>query len=159
MAIQLVRSINERVVLVDAEVRRVQLLGQLRKTKDLASYVATLDSAPPTLAQCLTRLLEKKGLKRSKVVAAANINCTFGYQIFVGQRRASRNKLLALCVAMGTDLDEADCVLRSGGVNGLYEADRRDAIIMYGLMRGRTLQQVEEDLYAFGLPPLGSFAP
>ena len=91
-----------------------------------------------------------KGLKRAAVVRAAGINETFGYQVFTGTRKASRDNLLKIALAMGCTLREANRLLKAGGVNELYCKNRRDAIIIFSLSQGASLQQAEEDLYRFG---------
>ena len=146
-------SHTDRIDFVDAVWPDSELLLRLQRADDVASAIAGLRRTK-TLSQCLTGLLEQKGLKRPQVIAAARINGTFGYQIFVGQRHASRNKLIALCIALETTVEEANAVLRSGGVNELYGGDRRDAVIIYGLMRGHTLEEIEQNLFRFRLPTI-----
>lgn len=95
-------------------------------------------------------LLLEKGLKRSVVVREAGINETFGYQIFTGARRASRDNLLKLAFAMGCSLRETNRLLQAGGANELYCKNRRDAIVIFAISHGYTLQKTEEELYRFG---------
>lgn len=76
-------------------------------------------------------------------------NPTFGYQIFVGQRNPTRNKLLQLAFAMKLSLRETNRLLQAGGCNELYCKNRRDAIIIFCINHGETLQAVDEQLYAF----------
>ena len=40
--------------------------------------------------------------------------------------------------------------MQAGGVNELYCKNRRDAIIIFALSHGYTLQKTEEELYRFG---------
>ena len=63
------------------------------------------------LGEYLEELLEQKGLKRSQVVHMANLNETFGYQIFTGQRNPSRNKVLQIAFAMALSLRETNRAL------------------------------------------------
>lgn len=96
------------------------------------------------------RSLAEKGLKRAAVVREAGINETFGYQIFTGARRASRDNLLKIAFAMGCTLREANRLLQAGGANELYCKNRRDAIVIFAISHGYTLQKTEEELYRFG---------
>lgn len=84
------------------------------------------------------------------VVREAGINETFGYQIFTGARRASRDNLLKLAFAMGCSLRETNRLLQAGGANELYCKNRRDAIGIFAISHGYTLQKTEEELYRFG---------
>lgn len=107
-------------------------------------------SNEPSLSDYLNRLLEEKGLKRSDVIRLAGLNSTFGYQIFTGARKASRNKLLQLAFAMRLTLRETGRLLRRGDAGSLCCKDRRDAIIVFALSKGLSLQEVEELLFSFG---------
>lgn len=127
-----------------------ELLDELLSAPDPQAFIAQAEKNDRTLAGYLQQLLAEKGMKRSEVVRAAGLNETFGYQIFKGQRRASRNKILQIAFAMGLSLRETGRLLQAAGVNGLYCKDRRDAIIIFALDRGLGLQAVEEALYRYG---------
>lgn len=102
-----------------------------------------------SLSEYLQQLLEEKNLERSKVVREAGINETFGYQIFKGIRKASRNKILQLAFAMHLSLRETDRLLQAAGLNELYCKTRRDAIIIFCVQKGYSLQKTDEELYRF----------
>ena len=127
-----------------------ELLKELLDSPNPVEFAERHGIAAPSLSEYLQQLLDEKGLKRSKVVRQAGINDTFGYQIFKGQRNPSRNKVLQLAFAMGLTLREANRLLKSAGANELYCKNRRDAIIIFCLDKGRSLQQTEEELYRFG---------
>ncbi len=69
--------------------------------------------------------------------------------LFTGARRASRDNLLKIAFAMGCTLREANRLLQAGGANELYCKNRRDAIIIFALSHGYSLQKTEEELYRF----------
>ena len=99
-------------------------------------------------------MLEKKGLRRSRVIRMADLNETFGYQIFKGERNPGRDKVLQICFAMALTLRETNRALEAAGVSSLYSKDRRDAIIIFCIDRGCGLQKVNEELYRFGEPTI-----
>ena len=101
------------------------------------------------LPSYLQQLLDEKGLVRPEVVRQAGLNPTFGYQIFVGQRKPSRNKLLQLAFAMKFCVRNEPRMLRASSPGELYCKDRRDAIIIFCISHGETLQAADEQLYAF----------
>ena len=103
-----------------------------------------------TLSEYLQYLLVEHGLKRADVIREANLNSTFGYQIFTGQRQASRNKVLQLAFAMHLSLLETNRLLQAAKVNELYCKNRRDAIMIFCLDHGCSLQETNEELYRFG---------
>ncbi len=126
------------------------MLSELLAAEDPARFVRKTEPQPRSLAEYLNELLAAKGLKRPQVVRSAGINETFGYQIFTGTRRASRNNLLKLAFALGLSVREANRLLQAGQVNGLYCKNRRDAIIIFSLNNGYALQKAQEELYRFG---------
>lgn len=130
------------------------MLAELLSAPDPRAFIKKADVGERSLSAYLGQLLEAKGLKRATVVREAGINETFGYQIFTGARRASRDNLLKIALAMGCTLRETNRLLKAGGANELYCKNRRDAIVIFSIDRGASLQQVEEDLYRFGEPTL-----
>ena len=127
-----------------------ELLDELLASTSATTFISKNDVGVRTLTEYLQELLEKKGLKRSEVVKAAGLNETFGYQIFTGQRGAKRDKILAIALAMHLSLKETDRLLQAAGVNELYCKNRRDAIIIFCVDKGYSLQKTDEELYRFG---------
>lgn len=125
------------------------LLNELLDSPDPVAFASKHKLACRNLPDYLQQLLDERGLRRPEVVRRAGINPTFGYQIFVGQRNPSRNKLLQLAFAMKLSLRETNRLLQAGGCNELYCKNRRDAIIIFCIDHGETLQTVDEQLYAF----------
>ena len=133
-----------------------ELLHELLEAPSPVAFTEAHGIAHRDLAAYLNQLLEEKGLKRSDVVRAAGLNETFGYQIFKGQRKASRDKVLQLAFALECNLLETNRLLKAAGVNELYCKDRRDAIILFCIDRGLGLQRTDEELYRFGEETLGA---
>ena len=127
-----------------------ELLDELLSSSSLEGYLEQNKPSSRTLAEYLQQLLDEKGLERSRVVRMANLNDTFGYQIFKGMRHPSRDKVLQIAFAMALTLRETNRALTAAGTSELYCKDRRDAIIIFCLDRGCSLQKVNEELYRFG---------
>lgn len=127
-----------------------ELVNDLMSSSSLGEFEKAHDYVGTSAAEYLTRLLEEKGLSRPEVVAAAKLNSTFGYQIFTGARNASRDKLLQLAFAMGLSRLETDRLLKLAGHSPLYVKFRRDAIIMFCLDHGLSLDKTEDELFRFG---------
>lgn len=129
-----------------------ELLDELLAAPSPEAFLdeADLPDHARTLSAYLNQLLEEKGLARVHVVREANLNETFGYQIFTGQRHASRNKVLQLAFALGCTLRETNRLLQAAGANQLYCKDRRDAIIIFCIDKGCSLRSVNEELYRLG---------
>lgn len=127
-----------------------ELLKELQAAPSPESYAETHDFTDRTLSEYLQQLLIEHGLERADVIRRANLNHTFGYQIFMGTRMASRDKLLQIAFAMGLNYVETSRLLQCGKVNSLYCKNRRDAIIIFCIDHRSSLQQVNEELYKFG---------
>lgn len=127
-----------------------ELLEELLSAPDPVKFADKHHLSARTMPGYLQQLLDEKGLKRSDVIRATGLNETFGYQIFMGSRGATRNKVLQLAFAMALSIKEADRLLKAAGTNELYCKNRRDAIIIFCLDHGCSLQQTDEELYRFG---------
>lgn len=126
-----------------------ELLNELM-TSDTLQIIKEIPDKEISLPRRLNEFLVMKNLKKSEVIRRSKLNTTFAYQIFSGERNASRDKMLQLAVAMGLNLKETQELLRISGANELYCKDRRDAIIIFGITKGMTLEQIDDALYKFG---------
>ena len=127
-----------------------ELLDELLEAPDPAKFAEQHGLRSVSLPEYLQQLLDEKGLKRSQVISESGLNSTFGYQVFMGTRNASRNKLLQIAFAMKLNLRETNRLLQSAGLSALYCKDRRDAIIIFCISHGYDLQKVDDELYRFG---------
>lgn len=128
------------------------LFGELIEAEDLSSYLHEHESElkVPSLAEYLHEQLAQSGLRQSEVLKRADIEQTFGWYVFNGQRGMGRDNVLKLSFGMGFDARHANRALQAAGANALYAKNRRDAIIIYCLEHGYTLQQANDALYSFG---------
>lgn len=127
-----------------------EVLQELLDAPSLDEFIDAHEFPAVTLPEFLERMLEKKGLKRSRVVRMADLNETFGYQIFTGARNPSRDKVLQIAFAMALSLRETNRALMAAGASSLDPKCRRDAIIIFCIDRGCSLQKVNEELYRLG---------
>ena len=127
-----------------------KLLDELLSSDDAGTFLQNHELPPRTLSDYLQQLLAEKGLERSRVVRMADLNDTYGWQIFNGERNPSRDKVLQIAFAMALTLRETNRALHAAGVSQLNCKNRRDAIIIFCIDRGCSLQKVNEELYRFG---------
>lgn len=126
------------------------LLKELLEGPNIARFVQDVPDTAYDLPTYLNSLLKEKGRRRIDVVHAADLNETFGYQIFTGARKPSRDKAIQIAFGMPCTLRETQRLLKHAGCNELYVKNRRDAIIVFCLTNGMTLAQTEEELFRFG---------
>ena len=128
-----------------------ELLSELLGSANPQTFLEQHPAQERELATYLCELLDERGLKRKDVVREAQLNETYGYQIFTGQRKhPSRDKILQIAFAMSLDLRTTDRLLQAAGVSRLYCKDRRDAIIMFWIDRHASLTKVNETLFGLG---------
>lgn len=127
-----------------------ELLAELLASPSIEGFLDENATNEVTLSEYLQELLDKKGLKRAEVIRKANLNATFGYQVFTGARGAGRDTILQLVFAMELTLREANRLLQVAGANGLYCKNRRDGIIIFCIEHSYSLQETDEELYRFG---------
>lgn len=127
-----------------------EVLQELLDAPSLDEFIDAHEFPAVTLPEFLERMLEKKGLKRSRVVRMADLNETFGYQIFTGARNPSRDKVLQIAFAMALSLRETNRALMAAGASSLDPKCRRDAITIFCIDQGCSLQKVNEELYRLG---------
>lgn len=102
----------------------------------------------------LNQLVSKRGLKKTQVLKDAEMNEIYGYQIFAGSRKASRDKLICLCVGMGLSLDELNQVMKYAGELPLYPRSARDSVLIAGILKGARVMQLNQMLYDRGFKTL-----
>jgi len=108
-----------------------------------------------SLSELLQQLLTEKGLKKAQVIKNAEISEVYGYQIFSGVRVPEKNKLLALAVGFGLNLDEVQNLLKCAGYSQLYVKHPLDSIVIYGICNKKTVVEINELLYEYGFETLG----
>lgn len=109
-----------------------------------------------TLASCLDSLLSRHGLKKGAVIEAAQIERSYGYQLFSGRRGTpSRDVLLSLALAMHLSVEETQTLLRTAGLAMLYPRVRRDSVILRALADGASVMDCNDRLDDCGEPALG----
>lgn len=133
-----------------SEILTEELLQELLSRPNVDSFLDDKALGNKTLRDALEGFIRNKGLAKADVIHKTNLNETHAYQIFSGDRGASRNKVLQIALAMNLDLRQTNQLLHSAGVSSLYCKNRRDAIIIFCIDKSYTLQQTDETLYKFG---------
>ena len=126
------------------------MINGLLESEGLDAWLEANPAEQQTLHGFLQGLLERKGLRQAAAVRMADIGPTYGYQIFVGDRMPSRDKVLRLAFAMGLGIDEAQRALELSGANALRPDTKRDAVVVWCLGAGMSLQRAQEELWERG---------
>lgn len=133
------------------------LLKRLFRTRNLHSFLAQNGAYLQTLdfAAYLTQLCTERGLVPERVIKQAQIERTYGHQLFNGTRKPSRDKVLQLAFGFGLTVEETQKLLQIACKGALYPRIKRDAVVLHCLARQKNLFETQDALAAFGLTLLG----
>ena len=127
------------------------LMNELKNTDEIEDFVTeNMDEIHEfSLSEYLKSLLHKYGLEKSDVFKRAEMTDTnYGYELFRSDtKKASRDKLIRICIGFPLSIEETQNVLRYGKVRPLYPRDERDAYILFALNKKYTLSQLNDILY------------
>lgn len=133
-----------------------ELLEILKHTPSITDYLEqepeNLSTAP--LHELLKEKLNKKGLSSGELAKLAGIDRVYTYQILAGQKTPSRDKVLALCMALRLPLEETQDLLKRTGYPPLYPRIEKDSILIFAFQRGLSIIDTNELLYEMGIQKL-----
>ncbi len=92
----------------------------------------------------LRKLSAKSDATPLDIITNANLDRAYGYQIFNGTRKPSRDKLIQIAVGMQLSLEDSNYLLKCGQKSPLYAKSQRDAIIIYALANKLTVMELNE---------------
>jgi len=131
-----------------------QLMNELEKTQNIADFVVENqeEMSDMSLSEYLRQLLEKYQVEKSVIFRRAKmIESNYGYELFRDDnKKASRDKLIQICLGFPLTIDEAQEVLRRGKVRTLYPRDQRDAYVLFALKKGYDVDQLNDLLFEQG---------
>ena len=90
-----------------------------------------------------------------QIIRRANLEKSYGHQLFSGKRNPSRDTVLQLAFAMKADLTQAQEMLRIARRSLLYPRIKRDAAIIYCIHNHISLVDTQIILQDLELPLLG----
>ena len=117
----------------DNRISTDELLALLFKERNLEHFLQRNESAYLTLSfsDYLNAWCKKRLEVPEQVIRRANLEKSYGHQLFSGKRNPSRDTVLLLAFAMEADLTQAQEMLRIAGRSLLYPRIKRDAAIIY----------------------------
>ena len=126
-----------------------ELAHEISRSDNILDYFAEnhgemqLDSLP----EYLESWLKQKGCSKADVVRRSNLNKAYVYQIFLGKKYPSRDKVIALAFGLGLDDKEMQTLLKQAGYRELYPRDPRDALLLYAIGHRMSIIDANELLY------------
>ena len=126
------------------------LQQELMSTNNLDRFLTENDASfrDVPLQEAIQRIFDEKGMSKAQLAKQSGISEVYLHQLFSGRRFPSRSRLLCLCFGLGATVDEAQSLLQQARHAPLYSRDRRDAIVIFGLSHGISLDEINDKLYA-----------
>lgn len=126
-----------------------ELLKLLEKSDAIDTYLTenSDDIIFDDVSGLLEAFLSAKNMQKSEVIRRAQIDRTYGYQIFDGKKNPSRDKLIMMSFGLGLSVDEAQQILKKTGNGLLYPRDLRDSVIIFALSHKLSVIETNEILY------------
>jgi len=133
--------------------RTSTLLRQIFKAPNLDSFFESneLELQMPTFPEYLSQLCAEKGVRRESAIRRSGIERAYGYQLFNGTRKPSRDKVLQIALALRMNVDETQKLLQVAEKCTLYPRIERDAAVLYSLSHNLGVYETQMLLYDLGL--------
>lgn len=133
------------------------LFKRLFKTSNLEQFMKknTGQMQLQSFSEYITKLCKNQGQVPERIIKRANIERSFGHQLFKGTRKPSRDTVLQLAFGFDADVDTAQELLKHAGMSALYPRIKRDAAIIYCLHNHFTIVETQSVLNELELPLIG----
>ncbi len=134
-----------------------ELLALLFKERNLEHFLQRNESVylMTSFSDYLNNWCKKHLEVPEQVIRRANLEKSYGHQLFRGKRNPSRDTVLQLAFAMQADLAEAQEMLKIARRSPLYPRIKRDTVIIYCLHNHVSLVDTQIILQDLELPLLG----
>ncbi len=137
------------------------------ETEKLAEKLETADSLDDFLdeygehciegfsfIECFQKLNKVKKVRKADIVERSTLPKGYAYELFRGEKRPSRDKVLMISFGLLLDVPETQLLLRHSGYNPLTPKVRRDATVLYALTHHLKIHDLNDMLGENSLDPL-----
>ena len=134
------------------------LLQRIFKTTSLERLIKRFDESEydiPIFSEYITAICTERNVLPQHIIKKADIERTYGHQLFNGTRTPSRDKVLQLAFGFELSFDETQKLLTVARKSALYPKIKRDAVIIYALNHRYDIVAVQMSLFDLALPTLG----
>ena len=141
----------------EKQVSTDELLKLLFKERSLEQFLLRNESAylNADFSDYLSNWCKSHQEIPEQLIRRANLEKSFGHQLFSGKRKPSRDTVIQLAFAMDADVPQAQEMLKVARKSVLYPRIKRDTVIIYCLHNRVSLLDTEIILENLGLPILG----
>lgn len=138
--------------LVQESLSTGDLLALLKSSPSLSSFLSDHQSIfkKRSTGELIEGMIRKRGITKSDLSKRAGISWVYLYQILTNRRHPSRNCSICIGLAIPCSLDEIQILLSNCGYSKLDIRNRRDAIIIYGILHQQNMSTVNDELFEAG---------
>jgi len=140
------------------EISTETLLEKLFKTSSFNRFFNRHDDDMrrfPAFDKYISNMCEEKGVLTKDIIKKADIERTYGHQLFSGVRTPSRDKVLQLAFGFELSYEETQKLLLVARKSALHPKVKRDAAIIFALEKKLDLIAVQSMLFELEVPILG----
>ena len=139
------------------QIKTSDLFRNIFKTSNIRAYIAqnAEEMRFPTFSEHITDLCKAKSEAPERVIKRANIERSFGHQLFKGTKNPSRDTVLQLAFGFEADVDMTQELLKYARMSALYPRVKRDAAIIYCLHHRFSVIETQNILHDMKLPLIG----
>jgi hypothetical protein len=139
------------------QVRTSTLFRMLFKTSNIKEFIEKNadEMRLPSFSKYISGLCKEKDVVPERIIKRADIERSFGHQLFKGTKNPSRDTVLQLAFGFEADADTAQELLKYAGMSPLYPRVKRDSAILYCLHNRFTIMEAQSILHDMKLPLIG----
>ena len=128
----------------------INLQSELTQCDSLRTFLMSNENSFNTdsAQEYIKELIDRGGISKATLARNSGMSEIYVHQILSGRRSPSRGRLICLCYGLGATLEETQELLKLYGLAQLYPRNRRDAILIYGLTHGISVQEINDRLFA-----------
>lgn len=121
--------------------RTTEIMGRLINATSIKRFIDKNDSYMKVepFHEYIRRKCQEKGVVQEHVIKRADIERTYGHQLFRGLRIPSRDKVIQLAFGFGFNVEETQSLLKAACKSALYPKVKRDAVILFCINRGMSV--------------------
>lgn len=117
---------------------------------DLLKQIHDMD-----FSEYIHHLFKKYHLKEADIIRKSGLERTYAYKIIRGEKgKNTKDKIYRLALAMNLTQKETNHLLSLNNAGDLYPHNARDLILLNGLLKKQTVEEVNIELYNHDLEPL-----
>lgn len=126
-----------------------QLMTELKGGESLEHFLKRNSSVldKQTFAEYLGELMKERNANKKEVIKKSLINEIYCYQIFAGSRMPTKDKIIAIALALQLDLDETQRLLSLGGAAVLYPKNSRDCVLINAINTHSSVSELNRELF------------